>query len=184
MSITITIVTTANRTLRFTQSAPEPVGEILASLRRCTQLFSNRTLVVVSDTGTEVFSPSSITRIEIETDADLAPYLPPAWEIATSALLPGEIHNPAGVDDHHIATRIDFFFEGGDTLATWFERNRPLGAAERTMQITRLFEQPVIPYHPAAPGIGFMNPAVMTRASLGIAMSNAPTGAWHVKNAR
>lgn len=77
MSITLTIVTTANRTLRFTQSEPQQVSEILASLRRCTQLFSNRTLVVVSDTGTDVFSPASITRIEIETDADLSPYLPP-----------------------------------------------------------------------------------------------------------
>lgn len=183
MSITLTIVTTANRTLRFTQSEPQQVSEILASLRRCTQLFSNRTLVVVSDTGTDVFSPASITRIEIETDADLSPYLPPAWEIAARTLAPGERLAAAMVDDHHIAARIDFFFEGGDTLATWFERKRPLGAAERTMQIARLFEQPIIPYHPVNPGIGFMNPAAMTRASLGIVLNDAPASAWHVKNA-
>lgn len=182
MSITITIVTTANRTLRFTQSEPQQVSEILASLRRCTQLFSNRSLVVVSDTGTDVFSPASITRIEIETSIDLSPYLPPAWEIATRALPDAATLTPGMVDDHHIAARIDFFFEGGDTLATWFERNRPLGAAERTMQITRLFEQPIIPYHLVNPGIGFMNPAAMTRASLGIAMTDAPTSTWHVKN--
>jgi hypothetical protein len=183
MSTHITIITTANRTLHFTQSDPAQVSEILASLRRCTQLFSNRTLVVVADSGTEVFSPTSITRIEIETDADLTPYLPPAWEIAARALSPGEVVNPASVDDQHIAARLDFFFEGGDTLATWFERTRPLGAAERTMQITRLFEQPIIPYHLTKPGIGFMNPAAMTRASLGIALTDAPASAWHVKNA-
>ena len=74
MSTHINIVTTANRTLRFTQSTPAQISEILASLRRCTQLFSNRTLVVVADSGTEVFSPASITRIEIETDADLSTY--------------------------------------------------------------------------------------------------------------
>ena len=182
MSTHINIVTTANRTLRFTQSAPAQVSEILASLRRCTQLFSNRTLVVVADSSTEVFSPTSITRIEIETDADLTPYLPPAWEIAARVLVPGEMVNPGTVDDHHIAVRLDFFFEGGDTLATWFERSRPLGAAERTMQITRLFEQPIIPYHLTKPGIGFMNPSTMTRASLGIALNDAPASAWHVKN--
>ena len=182
MSITITIVTTANRTLRFTQSAPQQISEILASLQRCTQLFSNRTLVVVSDTGTDVFSPSSITRIELETQIDLAPYLPPGWEIAARALPDCATLTPGLIDEQHIAARIDFFFEGGDTLATWFERNRPLGAAERTMQITRLFEQPIIPYHLVNPGIGFMNPAAMTRASLGIAMNDAPSGAWHVTN--
>ena len=183
MSITISIVTTANRLLRFVQTDPAQVSEILASLRRCTQIFSNRTLVVVSDTGTDVLSPASITRIEIATAADLAPYLPPAWEIAARALAPGEVAHPATVDDQHIATRIDFFFEGGDTLATWFDRKRPTGAAERTMQITRLFEQPIIPYHLTGPGIGFMNPAAMTRASLGVAMNDAPANAWHVKNA-
>lgn len=183
MSITISIVTTANRTLRFTQSEPARISEILSSLQRCTQLFSNQTLVVVSDTGTEVFSPASITRIEIETEADLTPYLPPAWEIPARALAPGENLTPALIDDHHIAARLDFFFAGGDTLATWFERKRPLGAAERTMQVTRLFEQPLIPYHPVRPGIGFMNPAALTRASLGIAMNDAPASAWHVKNA-
>jgi hypothetical protein len=54
---------------------------------------------------------------------------------------------------------------------------------ERTMRISRLFEQPVIFYQPTTPGIGLMNPAVMTRSTLGAAFSDAPTGSWHVKSA-
>jgi hypothetical protein len=51
------------------------------------------------------------------------------------------------------------------------------------MQITRLFEQAIIPYHLGKPGIGFMNPATMTRASLGVSLDDAPAGAWQVKSA-
>lgn len=183
MSIAITIVTTANRTLHFKQSDPAHVEEILSSLRRCNNLFTNRTLVVVSDTGTEVFSPTSITRIEIQTDADLSPYLPAAWEVSATAIGPGEVPPATTLDQDHVAAKIEFFFEGGDTLSTWFERKRPSGVAERAMQITRLFEQHILPYHLSQPGIGFMNPATMTRASLGVSLDDAPAGAWQVKHA-
>ena len=37
MSITLTIVTTANRTRRFKQSDPVRITEILESLKRCAQ---------------------------------------------------------------------------------------------------------------------------------------------------
>jgi hypothetical protein len=77
MSITITIVTTANRSRRFTQSDPARVSEILDSLKRCTQLFSNRSLIVVSDDSTEIFCPAAITRIELRAILIHA-YLPPA----------------------------------------------------------------------------------------------------------
>jgi hypothetical protein len=183
MSIAITIVTTANRTLHFKQSDPTHVEEILSSLRRCNNLFTNRTLVVVSDTGTEVFSPRSITRIEIQTDADLSPYLPAAWEVSATVIGPGEVPPATKIDQNHVAARIDFFFEGGDTLSTWFERKRPASVADRAMQISRLFEQHILAYHMEKPGIGFMNPATMTRASLGVSLDEAPAGAWQVKHA-
>jgi hypothetical protein len=168
MSITITIVTTANRTLRFTQSAPQQISEILASLQRCTQLFSNRTLVVVSDTGTDVFSPGSsspasswkprLISAPICRTPAIPKFAPARWDCATPT---PEVNEPS-----YRRRRIDFFFEGGDSLATWFEAQSPARcAAERTMQITRLFEQPIIFYHLVNPGIGFMNPSVMTRAS-------------------
>ena len=182
MSITITIVTTANRSRRFTQSDPVRIGELLDSLQRCTQLFSNRTLVVVSDTSTDIFCPAAITRIEIETTADLSAYLPPGRNNDIRALALGETLPPTQVDDQHIAIPTDFFFEGGDSLSTWLEGPRPTDAMARTMRITRLFEQSVIFYQPTVPGIGLMNPAVMTRATLGVALNEAPAGAWHVKN--
>ena len=183
MSITITIVTTAHRTRRFTQSDPARVSEILDSLKRCAQIFSGRTLVVVSESGTEIFSPAAITRIELESDIDLGAYLPPASNTDLRALAMGETPPIAQVDETHIATQIDFFFEGGDTLSIWAEGNRPTDALERTMRITRLFEQPIIFYRPLKPGIGFINPSVLTRAAIGVALNDAPTGAWHVKNA-
>jgi hypothetical protein len=183
MSITITIVTTANRTRRFTQTDPARVSEILDSLKRCTQLFSNRSLIVVSDDSTEIFCPAAITRIEIETDTDLTPYLPPGRNTNIRALELGEAPPPIIFDNQTLSIPADFFFEGGDSLNTWIEGPRPADAMERTMRITRLFEQPVVFYQPAKPGIGLMNPAVMTRSTLGAALTEAPTGAWHVKSA-
>jgi len=182
MSITITIVTTANRTRRFTQSDPARVSDILESLKRCTQLFSSRSLVVVSDASTEIFCPAAITRIEIATSTDLTAYLPSARNTDIRALAVGETTPLATVDNQHLAIPADFFFEGGDSLSTWIEGARPSDAMERTMRISRLFEQAVIFYQPTTPGIGLMNPAVMTRSTLGVALDDAPAGAWHVKN--
>ena len=183
MSITITIVTTANRTRRFTQSDPARVSEILESLQRSAQLFANRSLIVVADESTEIFCPAAITRIEIETDIDLTPYLPPGRNTDIRTLDLGKTPPPIVLDNQTISIPADFFFEGGDSLNTWFEGARPADALERTMRITRLFEQPVIFYQPIMPGIGLMNPAVMTRCTLGAALTEAPSGAWQVKNA-
>ena len=36
---------------------------------------------------------------------------------------------------------------------------------------------------PVNPGIGFINPSVLTRAAIGVVLNDAPTGTWHVKNA-
>ena len=182
MSITITIVTTANRSRRFTQSDPARISEILNSLKRCTQLFSNRSLIIVADNSAEIFFPSAITRIEFETDTDLTPHLPPGRNTDIRALALGETLPPIVVNQQHISTPADFFFEGGDSLNTWIEGSLSADPMERTMRITRLFEQPVIFYQLPVPGIGLMNPAVMTRSTLGVALSEAPTGAWHVKN--
>ncbi len=183
MSITLTIVTTANRTRRFTQSDPARIGEILDSLQRCSQLFSKRSLIVVADDSTEIFCPAAITRIEIETNIDLAPYLPPGKNTDIRTLDLGKTPPPIVLDNETISIPADFFFEGGDSLNTWLEGPRPADTMERTMRITRLFEQPIVFYQPITPGIGFMNPAVMTRCTLGAALTEAPTGAWHVKNA-
>ena len=183
MSITITIVTTANRTRRFTQSEPARIGEILESLKRSAQLFSQRSLIIVADESTEIFCPATITRIEIETDIDLTPYLPPGKNTDIRTLDLGKTPPPIVLDNQTISIPADFFFAGGDSLNAWIEGPRPTDALERTMRITRLFEQSVIFYQPIMPGIGLINPAVMTRSTLGAALTEAPSGAWHVKNA-
>lgn len=184
MSITITIVTTANRTRRFIQSDPARINEILESLQRCSQLFSNRSLVVVSDNSTEIYCPSAITRIEIETGIDLAPYLPPGRNTNLRATGLGDPTPETILNEQKISVSADFYFEGGDSLCAWFENNeRPKDALERTMRITRLFEQDVIFYQPTSPGIGLMNPAVMTRSTLGAQLPDAPSGSWHVQDA-
>ncbi|MDD2743580.1 MAG: hypothetical protein PHV02_15045 [Rhodocyclaceae bacterium] len=182
MSITLTIVTTANRSRRFKQSDPARITEILESLKRCAQLFSNRSLIVVSDTSTAIYSPSAITRIEIETGIDLTPYLPPARNTNIRALALGDPLPPTILNEQVVSVSADFFFAGGDTLSTWIENERPTDALERTMRITRLFEQPVIFYQPTAPGIGLINPAVMTSCTLGAALPDAPTGSWHLSD--
>ena len=53
MSLAIAVTTTANRTRRFFQIDPARVTEILDSLKRCSQLFTGSTLVIVTDDATE-----------------------------------------------------------------------------------------------------------------------------------
>ncbi len=179
MSIILTLVTTANRTRRFKQSDPQRITEILESLGRCAQLFSQRSLVVAADHSTHIFSPASLTRIEIETSTDLTPYLPAGSNVTLRALALGEAIPEIEINDTLISVPIDLFFEGGDTLSMWLDNNRPADAIERTMRISRLFEQPVLIYRPTTPGIGLINPQAMTRAAVGAALPDVPAGSWY-----
>ena len=184
MSLAITITTTANRTRRFFQTDPARVAGILDNLKRCSQLFSGSSLVVVTDDATEVFNPKAITRIEIETQIDLAPWLPPAWdEAGISAVTPQALSAGGFVDDEGLSSRMDFYFEGGDKLGAWIERKHEGGVFERTTRLTHLFEKTCIPYRPVNPGVGFINPAAMTRFSLGVTAAHPPAGAWHLSEA-
>jgi hypothetical protein len=181
MSLAITVVTTANRTRRFYQTDPAKVSVILGSLKRCGQLFTNASLVIVSDDATEVFNPKEITRIEIETPVDLSPWLPSAWdEAGISAVTPQAMSGAGSLDDNWLSSRMDFYFKGGDKLCAWIERQHEGGIAERTTRLTNLFEKACIPYRPVSPGIGFLNPAAMTRFCLGVAAACPPSGAWHL----
>lgn len=183
MSLSLTVTTTANRTRRFFQTDPVRVEEILAGLRRAAQLFTARTLVIVGEDNTEVFSPRAITRIEIETALDLKPYLPPAWELKLRALSPLEITADGTIDAATIQSRVDCFFDGGDTLAAWLDSARPDSPIDRGLRLNALFEQAVIPYLPSTAGIGLINPATLTRIQLGAALSDPPAGAWHLSAA-
>ncbi|HEX6736032.1 MAG TPA: hypothetical protein VF096_14590 [Azonexus sp.] len=183
MSLVMSIVTTANRTRRFTQTDPAQIAEILGSLKRAAIIFSARSLVVAGEHSTELFSPRAITRIEIETALDLSPYLPPAWVPDIRALGPTDVTGDSRIDDQHIASRVDCFFEGGDTLATWIESGRPGSHSERSQRLVSLFEQPLISYLPSAGGIGLINPANLTRLQFATTLSDPPAGAWHLREA-
>jgi len=186
MSIAINVITTANRTRSFTQQDDIHIHEIFSNLGNCGQIFSSRVLIFGSSNETEIFQPSSITRIEVVTTRDLAEFLPrhlTTGKTTITALPADSLDNtPAShIDDDHVAGRVDFFFEGGDTLPAWMEGVRPKDPTERLMNLTRLFENPVIVYKLPQGGIGLMNPSVMTRIvykSGGLAL---PSGAWRVE---
>ena len=66
-------------------------------------------------TETEIFSPSSITRIEIVTTRDLTAFLPKQLTMGkmTIASLPPDALDKtrqSHIDDDHVAGRIDFIF--------------------------------------------------------------------------
>ena len=186
MSIAINVFTTANHTRHFIQQDRDRINEILKGLANSGKLFSSRVLIFGSSTETEIFSPSSITRIEIVTKQDLTEFLPkqPATITMTVTSLPADTMDQSRrshIDDNIVAGRVDFFFEGGDTLSTWLEGIRPSDTTERMMNLTRLFEQPILIYRLPQGGIGLMNPGVMTRAVIKSGALSLPSGAWHVE---
>ena len=125
MSIAVNIVTTANITRRFTQTDDACTKEILENLRRSGQLFSNRNLIIGSANETGIFAPSSITRIEIETQLDLSAYLPQYGEIRMTLIASDATTPPAEVSETLFSARVDVFFQGGDAIATWMSGPRP-----------------------------------------------------------
>lgn len=186
MSIAINVITTANRTRCFTQQNEDRIHEIFSSLGGCGQLFSSRVLIFGSETETEIFSPSSITRIEIVTERDLTGFLPRQLameKIKMTALSPAALANApeSRADEAQVSGRADFFFEGGDTIMVWLEGNRPDSEMERMMNLTRLFEQSVIIYSLPQGGIGLMNPSVMTRVLFKAGGITLPSNAWRVE---
>lgn len=186
MSIAINVITTANHTRHFTQHDTDRVDEIFRDLGNCVKLFSSRVLILGSATETEIFSPSAITRIEIVTAQELTEFLPRHLTLG-QMIITSLPHNTldknrqSHIDDDHVAGRIDFFFEGGDTLPAWIEGIRPSDTAERLMNLTRLFEQPILLYKLPQGGIGMMNPSVMTRAVIKSGALSLPSGAWRVE---
>jgi hypothetical protein len=186
MSIAINVITTANNTRHFTQHDKDHIDQIFRDLGNCGKLFSSRVLIFGSATETEIFSPSSITRIEIVTTQDLTEFLPKqltTGKMVITSLPPDALdkNRQSHIDDDNVAGRIDFFFEGGDTLPSWIEGIRPGDPNERLMNLTRLFEQPILLYKLPQGGIGLMNPGVMTRAVIKSGGLTLPSGAWRVE---
>ena len=178
MSLAITIVTTANRTRHFQQTDPARSAAILDSLQRCAQWFRQQSLIIVGDDSTEIINPASITRIEIDARQDLAPRLPHSLWPVIHAIPAEALTLPGAIDEARAATRVDFYFTGGDTLAGWLEAEISGTPGERTARNARLFEEAVITYTTQGGGLGFINPAAMTRIHVGSALAYPPASAW------
>ena len=104
------IVTTSNIARRFTQTDDASIKEILENLRRSGQLFSNRNLIIGSANETGIFAPSSIARIEIETQLDLGAYLPQYGEIRMTLIAKDATTPAAEVSETHFSARVEVFF--------------------------------------------------------------------------
>ena len=188
MSIAISVITTANRKRDFTQQDENLSLEIFRNLGSCGQLFSSRVLIFGSSNETEIFNPSSITRIEVVTGQDITEYIPKllmAGRLTFTALSADVMDNSPEptINDNQVAGRVDFFFEGGDMLSVWMEGAAGSDQTERYMMLNKVFEQSVIVYKLPQGGIGLMNPAVMTRAVIKAGAPSLPQGAWRVEQA-
>lgn len=183
MSLVITVVTTANRMRTFQQTDPARIAAVLDSLQRSAQLFRQQSLIIVGDESTEIISPGSITRIELEAQQDLAPYLPNSLWPFIHAIPQEALTQPGKIDEQGAATRVDVYFTGGDTLAGWLEATSNATPSERTARNTRIFEEPVITYTTQRGGIGLINPANMIRARVAAALPYPPANAWFANEA-
>ena len=180
MATSITVITTANRARRFAQSDDASMDQIVDSLKRSGQLFSGKPLIIGSAAQTEVFSASAIACVEIETDRDLSDHVPNPLNLTLTALTPEQRTEPfaGGLDGDNFKVRIEFFFVGGYSLYTSAEGVRKAALAERLMNLTGLFERPVINYRLAQGGVGLMNPHAMTRFVINPGVPDLPRDAW------
>ncbi len=180
MTMNITVITTANRARRFVQVDEALQQTILEKLRRSSQLFTGKPLIIGSPALTEVFAASAIACVEIETIRDLGDYLPSPLNLTLTALTPEQRAEPfvGGLDGDHFRARIEFFFTGGHVLFMSAEGVRKPALAERLMNLTSLFERPAIHYRLAQGGVGLMNPHAMTRFVVSPGIPDLPSDAW------
>lgn len=181
MPISITIITVANRHRKFCKLDESDIDEIKSSIEKYKNIFSQKTLVIGSSKETEIFSSASITRIEFDGVAGLDQRLPGTGETSIRAI--DKSHStPIAVTKHdNFVGRVDFFFEGGDTLSTLIESPRPSTHAEKIAKFTQLFDQGAVPYTTIQGGLGFMNANVMTRSLIHAASQQLPITAWRAE---
>jgi len=180
MSITISVITTVNRTRRFTLDNTDDINHLLDSLKRSASIFSGKPLIIGSAAQTNIFSSASIACIELETSRDLESHLPGVQDLTITALTTDEAIAPfsGGLEGEHFKARIDFFFQGGHVLNTLVEGERKAALAERLMNLTSIFERPVIAYRLPQGGFGMMNPQAMTRSVITPGVPDLPRDAW------
>lgn len=178
MPITITIVTIANQRRTFCKREESDMDDIRSSVEKYKKIFFQKTLVIGSSLETEIFSSASITRIEIDGVAGLGQLLSGTGETMIKALDESDSRPMAVAKHDYFSGRVDFFFEGGDTLSTLVESPRPITQAEKVAEFTQLFDQGAVPYTTTRGGLGFMNPNVMTRSLIHAASQQLPITAW------
>lgn len=180
MSIKLSVITTANRTRCFKVDNADSISHLLDSLKRSAHIFSGKPLIVGSAAHTEIFAASSIACIELETDSKLDGYLPGGQNLLITALSSEEAMAPfaGGLAGENFKARIDFYFQGGHVLHTRVEGERNAALAERLMNLTSIFEHPLLTYRLAQGGIGLMNPQAMTRSLVTPGVPDLPRDAW------
>ncbi len=178
MPITITIITIANRRRTFCRSEESAIDDLRSSVEKYKRIFSQKTLVIGTSTETEIFVSASITRIEIDGVAGLAQMLAGTGETSIKAIDASDSRPMAVATNDYFSGRVDFFFEGGDTLSTLIESPRPTTQADRVAEFTKLFDQGAVPYTTIRGGLGFMNTNVMTRSLIHAASQQLPITAW------
>ncbi|MCE1183069.1 MAG: hypothetical protein LWW81_12340 [Rhodocyclales bacterium] len=184
LSIAIKIVTTANHTHRFFQTDAKAVQHILTSLAQGGQhFFSRPSLILVNHSHTEIFNPRQICMIEFETLLPLEEWLPTDWRPHLRQLADDELAMPDCIDDGDLHTRVDLLFKGGHCLRAWLEGVHEQTPIDRKTHITQLFERPWLLYQPESPGIGFINPATIIHARIGLPLHDTPSDSWQANEA-
>ena len=180
MSYSISVITTANRTRCFKQDSTENINHLLDGLKRSANIFSGKPLIIGSASQTDIFSAAAIACIELEAPFDFSSYLPAAHDLRITALTTEEAIAPfeGGVNGENFTARIDFYFLGGHVLNALIEGERKTVLADRLMNLTGIFERPVITYKLPQGGIGLMNPQAITRSVISPGVPDLPSDAW------
>lgn len=180
MAIGITVITTANCVRRFLQTDEAAIEQTIAGLKRSSQMFTGKPLIVGSAAQTEVFARASIACVEFEAARDLSAYVASPLNLELSVLTPAQLAQPVAgeVEGEHFRVRIDFCFAGGHVLHTLAEGIRQPALAERLMNLTSFLERPVMNYRSAQGGVGLMNPAAITRFVITPGATDLPRDAW------
>lgn len=180
MSINVTVVTVANSVQRFIQNEETHIQALLESLGSSDRIFKTSSLIIVSDIETTLFSPPSLTRIEIQTERDISAFIPDGGVTLITSIAACAEARATRVEDEYFASRIDFHFMGGDVLPAWVEGPRSEKAHDRLAHLTQIFQRPYLLYKLPEGGFGLMNPAAMTRIHIHADVDLLPAGTWRL----
>lgn len=178
MQVLITLHTTDNQYKTFAQNDATAFADIGNSLMRYQQLFSKKSLLIVAHGSTTVFNPALIARIEMVGSDDIKQYLTSQIETVITALSPEQTLPREILERDYFSGQVDFFFIGGKQLCTWIEEPRTGHQIDRIASFNHIFDHGAIPYATSSGGIGFMNPAVITRVQIHASTKHRPTDSW------